>query len=255
MPQTMALKLHNELKYFRTILKQRGYFWDVGQLRNFFLYNQYLSPEIIKTLWQDFLHTCRDRTINKCVDLYVNIPFCISKCCYCIYPSRIFKNSGDIDRYVEYLIENIDFYAPIFKNFTFRNLYVGGGTPTILNKKQMERLFARLFNKFSFAKNSQKTTECNPHSSEKLKFAILRTFGFNRISFGVQSLNAKALELNKRSYQEYWKIKESILLAKKVGFKDINVDLIVGLAGDTLDHFSKSFLKIAMLEPDRISGE
>ncbi|MFH1691994.1 MAG: radical SAM protein [Candidatus Omnitrophota bacterium] len=250
--QITASKLKDEVKYFRMILKQHGYFWDVGQLRNNFLYNRTLNPETVKKLWQDFLNLSQGGGLNRCVDIYVHIPFCSSKCCYCMYPSRILENSKDIDRYVDYLIENMDYYALTFKNFTFRNLYVGGGTPTILDKKQMERLFSHLFNKFSFVKNSQKTTECNPHSSQEPKFTTLRKFGFNRISFGVQSLNPRVLHLHKRSYQEYQQIKRSILLARKVGFKDINVDLMVGLAGDSLDHFRQSFLKIAMLEPDNI---
>ncbi|MDI6759045.1 MAG: radical SAM protein, partial [Candidatus Omnitrophota bacterium] len=127
-----------------------------------------------------------------------------------------------------------------------------GGTPSILTSRQLDKVLTNLFRHFSFYSDSQKTSECNPHSTRGLKLHLLRRFGFNRISFGVQTLNTRVLRIHKRDYYDYKSIKKAIMLAKKIGFKDINIDLIAGLAGDTLEHFARSFSEIAKLDPYNI---
>jgi len=245
--------LKRKVNFFEGILKSRGYFYDINQLCNFFSYSKFYSPEDIKVYWSRLMAGSRNKnsTIPP-INYYINIPYCYSKCAFCMYPSWPLDNRKTLDSYVDYLIKNMNFYSPTFKGLKFRNLYVGGGTPNILNEAQQEKVFSTLFKYFSFTGNGQRTFECNPHTVRTETLHLLRRFGFNRISFGVQSLNTGVLMLNKRDYQKYGAISKTLRLAKKIGFRDINVDLMVGLAGDSLEGFTKSFCGIARLKPCNI---
>jgi len=245
--------LKRQVYHFQDLLRQNGYFYDVNQLHAFFRYTQAYSPRAVKNYWEVFVgdHQVDDKT-SPGVDFYIHIPFCRSRCAYCQYPSWPFKNSKQLDEYVDYLLESMSFFHDTFSKVTFRNLYMGGGTPSILNGKQMKRLLSGLFKYFSFYDDSQKTSECNPHSVRKSTFSLLRDFGFSRVSLGVQSLSPKTLKMNKREYQRLENIKKVITLARKSGLKDINIDLIIGLAGDKLSSFARSFGETAKLKPANI---
>lgn len=246
--------LENEVNYFKNILKQRGFFYDINHLHSLlFKYNRFYTPSEIKNYWERFFkfHNDNGMIINK-IDFYIHIPFCRSKCIYCVYPSWEVKSRKHLNRYIDFLIEEMRFFCKTFSHIKFRNIYMGGGTPSILSSAQLNRLLVNLFKYFSFRTNGQRTSECNPHTVMNTKFDLLRHFGFNSVSFGVQSLNARALRINKREYQEYGSIKKAIILAKRSGFKDINIDLIAGLAGDNPDYFAKSFSLMAQLQPYNI---
>lgn len=239
-----------QLGRFEKLLLDRGYFYDVNQLHNYFSYNNTYSPLVVRKYWQKFIESSRQPGI--CVDAYIHIPFCCSKCAYCLFPSWEGQKRKNISRYVDYLIDNIEYFSLTFNGVQLRNLYIGGGTPSILHVSQMRKVMENLFKYFSFQENGQRTVECNPHSAQDSKFFLLKEHGFNRLSFGVQSLNRRALKLNKRNYQDYREIKKAILEAKKAGFKDINIDLIAGLAGDSLAGFERSFSRMAELKPGNI---
>jgi len=252
MNKDTVIDLRKKVIFFKNILKQHGYFYDVNQLHTFFKYFQSYSPVVVKDYWEDFIEYSQNKPVIRNIDFYIHIPFCRSKCNYCLFPSWLSKDRRQIDQYVDYLVENMRFFSKTFRQIKFRNLYIGGGTPSILSERQLNKVLTNLFQYFSFCKNSQKTSEGNPHSTKGSKFNLLRRYGFNRVSFGVQTLNIKALKINKRDYQQREEIKRAILLAKKAGFRDINIDLIVGLAGDTLDHFERTFSEMAKLKPYNI---
>ncbi|MDP1852657.1 MAG: radical SAM protein [Candidatus Omnitrophota bacterium] len=244
--------LRNEVSYFENILRRRDYFYDINQLHTYSDYNRQISPRLIKDYWAKFIQYAKNKN-NPCdIDFYIHIPFCQSKCVYCSYPSQTARDRREIDRYVDYLIENMCFFSDTFSQIKFRNLYVGGGTPSILNSKQLDKVLTNLFRYFSFCGDSQKTAECNPGSTRNSRLSLLKHFGFNRVSFGVQTLNAKVLKIHKRDYQDYASIKKAIGLVKENGFRDISVDLIAGLAGDSPNGFTKSFSEIAKLRPYNI---
>lgn len=234
---------------FRKILYQRDYNWEFNQLHTYFSYNQNWTPEEIKRNWDKFINT---KTINEIFDLYIDIPFCRSKCSYCMYQSWIYKNKKQTDDYIDYLIDEMEFFKKTFQRVKFHRLFIGGGTPNILSKVQFNKLFKYLFKYFSFTNNAIKTIECNPDITTKTQLHLFKQFGFNKINLGVQSLNSKCLSVNKRSYQTLKSVENAIRLSKKEGFEYINVDLIVGLAGDTLDDFAKTFVKVTKLEPATI---
>lgn len=252
-PAGLLASLKKQVDIFSGILKNKGYFYDINQLHLLFRYSRKFSSETVREKWGSFLRFRNNgRPGHNAVDFYIHIPFCRSKCAYCLFPSWKLEGPEVLDRYVGFLIDEMHFFSRTFSHIKFRNLYIGGGTPSILSNAQLNKILSNLFKYFSFEEDGQRTSECNPHSAKNENFHTLRKFGFNRISFGVQSLNMKALKVNKRQYQNYARIRRSVALARKSGFKDINIDLIAGLAGDDLNNFKRSFSRIAQLRPYNI---
>ncbi|MFC1752946.1 radical SAM protein [Thermoproteota archaeon] len=245
--------LAKDLHKFKDILRKQGYAWDINNLNSLFVNNETFNSLEIRNYWKKFLkHHKKNKVIINNIDCYINIPFCSSKCAYCLFPSWICTDEKQLKDYVGNLIEYMQFFSNTFKDIRFRNLYIGGGTPNILSKNLLNKLLSALFNNFSFNKSGQKTCEINPHNIDPSKFTILREFGLNRVSVGVQTLNTKALKINKRDYQTSENITNTVILAKKAGFKDINTDLIAGLVGDSLMNFKNNLESIMKLEPYNI---
>ncbi|MBU4421561.1 MAG: radical SAM protein [Elusimicrobia bacterium] len=227
-----------------------------GYRHNFFLTDFYSvgiatkelyfkAPEI-KRSWQKHLENKNND--KHFAQLYIGTPYCASKCSYCMY----FKEIGAPKRIEEYknnLIASINYFSDVLKNITFDNIYFGGGTPSLFSEKQLQEICHVLKNKIHFKTTGERTCECNPSSATLEKLKTLKKAGFNRVSFGVQSLNKKVLKDINRDYQNFSMVKESILGAKKAGIKYINVDLMLGLYNDTPLSFIDAFKKIISLKP------
>ena len=236
---------------FAGVLAENGYFWDVNKLRDRFKYDTVFSPLEIKRRWGEFFKKSEARGPVP-VDFYLHIPFCVSRCEYCLYFRSKFPSAEKTEAYINGLVRQLEYFAPVFRGREFRHLYIGGGTPSVLGDKQLGKLLSAVFRNFSFSPGGQRTMEANPHTSRASCFGLLRGFGFNRVSFGVQSLNPAVLRANKRNYQSEDRIVEALKLAGAAGFEDINADLIAGLAGDTAAGFLYSFARLAKLAPNNI---
>ena len=153
--------------------------------------------------------------------LYVHIPFCSHICAYCDF-NKFFYDEIQADQYIDALIQEIDEY----KIKKVSSIYVGGGTPTSLNLKQLEKLLIRL----SQIENTSGSFafEGNPENLTEEKIILLKKYGVNRVSLGVQSFNEKYLKLMKRKHtnQEVFNV---VNLLIKHDITDINLDLIYGL--------------------------
>ena len=250
MEKIIALARRDREK-FKGVLAGNGYFWDVNTLHCRFKYDAVFSPEEIKRRWTAFLKEYGAGGAVA-VDFYIHIPFCLSRCEYCPFFRSRLPSSEKVDAYIDCLIRQFKYFSPVFKNRRFRHLYVGGGTPSILSDIQLKKLLSAVFENFSFSTGGQRTMEANPHTARASYFTLLRRFGFNRVSFGVQSLNPAALKINKRNYQSEDRIVEALGMARAAGFEDINADLIAGLAGDDAGGFLYSFARLAKLEVNSI---
>ena len=161
--------------------------------------------------------------MNK-LGIYVHIPFCESKCKYCNFISGIF--SQDIQkRYVSALIEEIKREKVETK---VASIFFGGGTPSILTAEAIGKIMHAIKENFNLAKNAEISIECNPNSVTKEKLKSYISLGFNRISFGVQSLDDEVLMLIGRVHNKAQAL-QTIKLARSVGFKNINADLLLGI--------------------------
>lgn len=184
----------------------------------------------------------------KNMSLYIHIPFCKQKCYYCDFPS--YANIDYLkEDYVDALCKEIE-----NKNITYniKSIFVGGGTPSYLNSKQLEKLLITI-NKLNLDENIEFTMEANPGTLDEEKLIVMKNCGINRISMGLQAVQNSLLKDIGRIHT-FNVFEENFKLARKVGFNNINVDLMFGLPSQTVEDWKDSLEKIASLEPEHISA-
>ena len=168
--------------------------------------------------------------------LYVHIPFCKQKCMYCDFPA--YQNLQDYyETYVYALVQEMDLWVSEHPESKFKpidTIYFGGGTPTELSIQQLQMIVDKIKSTFTITDDCHMTIESNPGEVDLQYLTKLVKLGFNRISFGVQTFDDKALTMLHRSHNGE-KAKQAVYDAKEAGFTDINIDLIYGLPRQTLE--------------------
>lgn len=168
--------------------------------------------------------------------LYVHIPFCKQKCMYCDFPA--YQNLQDYyETYVYALVQEMDLWVsehPESKSKPIDTIYFGGGTPTELSIQQLQMIVDKIKSTFTITDDCHMTIESNPGEVDSQYLTKLVKLGFNRISFGVQTFDDKALTMLHRSHNGE-KAKQAVYEAKEAGFTDINIDLIYGLPRQSLE--------------------
>ena len=185
------------------------------------------------------------------LELYVHIPFCIKKCAYCDFLSGP-ADDGKKLAYVDALVEEIRRCGD-FSAYTVTSIFFGGGTPSVLPGEWMERIMEEIREHFCMDPKAEITTEANPGTVDPEKLNSYRRAGFNRISFGCQSADDQ--ELKRLGRIHTWEqFLESYNMARKAGFRNINVDLMSGLPGQSLTSWEETLKKVAALETEHISA-
>ncbi len=184
------------------------------------------------------------------VGIYIHIPFCKQKCFYCDFVSYCDKTKF-IDRYIDCLKKEIE--SKSNKNdIVIDTIYIGGGTPSVIDGKLIMEVLENIKENFNIEKEAEITIEVNPGTVDEEKLKLYKEGGINRISIGLQSVNNTLLKMLGRihTYEEFL---ECFNLARSVGFKNINVDLMLGLPSQTLEDIDESIERIINLEPEHIS--
>lgn len=180
--------------------------------------------------------------------LYIHIPFCKRKCNYCDFASFAGQEQ-QVDSYLGALAHE----AVLYKETGCNTLYVGGGTPSILNDGQLHRLEKIIRKNFRpVIQFEESTFEANPESITPAKLTTLRTLGFNRLSIGLQSFNEDELKTLGRIHTAQ-QFLQAYQAARQSGFENINVDLMAGLPGQTLSSFTDSLHRVLELRPEHLS--
>ena len=186
--------------------------------------------------------------------LYVHIPFCKQKCMYCDFPA--YQNLQDYyETYVYALVQEIDLWVsehPESKERSIDTIYFGGGTPTELSIQQLQMIIDKIKSTFTIDENCHMTIESNPGEVDLQYLTKLVKLGFNRISFGVQTFDDKALTMLHRSHDGEKAI-QAVYDAKEAGFTDINIDLIYGLPRQTLEDIQHNLNIVKDLPINHIS--
>ena len=187
---------------------------------------------------------------DKKFRLYVHIPFCIKKCAYCDFLSWSDSQKNQ-ELYAQALCREIGAYRGKFPREA-SSLFLGGGTPSILEPKLLENIMDSLYGAFSFSENPEMSIEANPGTVTQEKLRAYRGMGLNRISFGLQSTDNRELkELGRiHTYEEFL---ESYVWARQAGFANINVDLMSGIPGQTVKSWRRNLSRTLALEPEHIS--
>lgn len=181
--------------------------------------------------------------------IYVHIPFCESKCIYCDFASFVCAKEIK-EKYFKALKNEINDFS---KEGVVSSIYFGGGTPSCVNAKKITDILKLIKKKFVISENCEITIECNPNSASFFKLSAYRRSGFNRVSFGVQSLKNEALKFLGRAHTASQAIR-AVLNAQKAGFKNISVDFLIGLPNQKIEDLTDEALTMINLNVSHISA-
>lgn len=200
--------------------------------------------------------------------VYLHIPFCKSRCSYCDFATEVFRNEGVVERYVDALCAEISSASPrVHANYPFDmgssarddvpvsaidTIYFGGGTPSLLEPKQVERILKSVMSVFPVASDAEITMEMNPATVTPEKLAAFRELGVNRASFGVQTFNNRDLKLLARGHDAS-DARNTFEMLRSAGFCNISFDLIAGLPGQTLKDWSQNLDEAIAMQPEHLS--
>lgn len=184
---------------------------------------------------------------DKEIGVYVHIPFCKRKCYYCDFISFCEKDELQ-EKYINTVIQEIEDFFNLNKNVKIKTIYIGGGTPSFIDGKYIEKIM-NTFNKEGVV---EATIEVNPGSASLKKLKKYKECGINRLSIGLQSTEDRLLKKIGRIHN-YNDFLATYNLAREVGFDNINVDLMIGLPGQTIEDVKSSLNKVINLNPSHIS--
>ena len=186
------------------------------------------------------------------IGLYVHVPFCVSRCAYCAFNSEPLAGR-DPAPYVDGLILDAKIARErLSRDTVFDTVFIGGGTPTILPGRELARLFTGVRKNLAIAPDAEITVEANPNRADRDTFALLRELGANRISIGVQSFDNAVLEKSGRSHSAD-DAAAAVEAARQAGFKNLGLDLIRGLPGESPESFRAGLETALSLAPEHIS--
>jgi oxygen-independent coproporphyrinogen-3 oxidase len=187
-------------------------------------------------------------SVEPISSLYVHVPFCAHKCAYCAFYSEA-SNGEIISRYVRALLCELELVAADLRP---RTIFFGGGTPSLLNLRQWEQILQTM-ERLQLTGTAEWTVECNPATVSLDKARLLRAYGVNRISMGVQSLNEDLLDRLGRIHSREMVFKSFDIL-RAAGFDNINLDLMFAIPGQTMEVWRETLIEAMALGSEHLSS-
>lgn len=188
------------------------------------------------------------------ISLYIGIPFCPTRCLYCsfaAYPLAQYKNR--VDEYLDALFRELEFLAEYSRAFTLKNIYIGGGTPTSLDEGQFARLLEKVEELFHPSAEMEYTVEAGrPDTITREKLRRMKEYGVNRISINPQTMNEETLRRVGRMH-DVEDIRRVFREAREEGHGNINMDIILGLPGETPADVAHTLREMEALAPDNLT--
>ncbi|MGB6045521.1 MAG: coproporphyrinogen-III oxidase family protein [Pirellulales bacterium] len=186
--------------------------------------------------------------------LYLHVPFCRKRCKFCYFKVFTERNANEVEEYLAALSTEIELVSklPVMGGRPFRFVYFGGGTPSFLSAKQLMGLVDRLKANVDWDQAEEVTFECEPGTLSESKLQAIKEMGVTRLSLGVENFNDKVLEENGRAHlsPEIYKSWDWI---QKIGFYNVNVDLISGMVGESWDNWKDNIRRTIELSPDSVT--
>ncbi len=206
------------------------------------------------TIARKELDILREIDYKNGYSLYIGIPFCPTRCLYCSFTAySVTAYEKQVDAYLDALFKEIQFAAKGHIGKKLTTIYIGGGTPTSLNEKQLKRLLIEVTTKLDFTHVKEFTVEAGrPDSITREKLELLKEFGVNRISINPQTMNLRTLEIIGRKHTVE-QIVEAFRMAREVGHTNINMDLIIGLPGEDVAEVAYTLAEIKKLKPESVT--
>ncbi len=191
--------------------------------------------------------------VNKASHIYIHIPFCARKCNYCDFISYPEQSPEVMAIYCRRLEEEMELAAGTWQPGPAVTVFLGGGTPTILPTGLLERILVAVERNFDRQPGAEVSVEANPGTITLEKLRVLRSAGVNRLSLGVQSFDDRLLKAMGRIHR-HRDIYQAYHLARRVGFANINLDLIFGLPGQTLENWQATLREALALQPEHLAA-
>jgi len=184
--------------------------------------------------------------------LYIHIPFCQSLCLYCDFYSKV-GSAAEIERFLPAAGKEAEINGAQYPDYRYNTVFLGGGTPSILESNQIEKLFESLRRALIISDNAEITIECNPSSLSRELLNAYKSIGITRVSLGVQSFNDMHLKRLGRAHSSSEAV-AAFELARRGGFDNISIDLIYGLPDQTIAEWSEDIEQAVKLCPEHISA-
>ena len=184
--------------------------------------------------------------------IYIHVPFCRSKCEYCDFYSLTTKEDHIMEDYLEAICAHIRETGPLAPGYRVDTVYFGGGTPSFFGADGMATILTAVRRSFDVADDAEITFEANPDSVSDKLLRRLRGEGFNRVSLGIQCDDDEILKKIGRPHN-YAQAVAAVQRIRKAGFRNLSLDLIYGLPGQTLRSWQETVQRVMMLSPDHIS--
>lgn len=187
------------------------------------------------------------------LSLYVHLPWCVRKCPYCDFNSHEVRSLESRETaYVDALVRDLEFSLPAIWGRPVNSIFIGGGTPSLFSPEALNRLLQALQARLNFYPDIEITLEANPGTAEAGRFREFRESGINRLSIGVQSFNDEHLKKLGRIHDSH-EAAAAIGMAKEAGFEDMNIDIMYGLPGQTIENALEDLQKAVEKAPVHIS--
>lgn len=211
------------------------------------------SREAMKTIWGVGLEDARTGDRVRGLSIYLHLPFCRSLCWYCGCNKVITRDAAAADEYLDYLEKEMDLWLQRMEsNRPVRQIHFGGGTPTFLSPRQLNRLGRMLHRRFVINDETEFSVEIDPRHCDPDRVVSLAEMGCNRASLGVQDLDPDVQQAIHR-IQPFEMTQKSISLLRNAGIHGVNLDLIYGLPRQNRDSFMQTIERVMTLQPDRLA--
>ena len=186
--------------------------------------------------------------------LYLHIPFCRKRCKFCYFKVFTDKNAENVERYLAALSREIELVSrlPVMGDRPFRFVYFGGGTPSYLSSRQLNRLVDRLRANIDWSLAEEVTFECEPGTLSEAKVGTLREIGVTRLSLGVEHFDDDILRINGRAHESP-EIDRAWPWIQSAGFDNVNIDLIAGMMGETWDKWRETVDRALAMDADSVT--
>ncbi|NLJ71462.1 MAG: coproporphyrinogen dehydrogenase HemZ [Syntrophomonadaceae bacterium] len=231
-----------------------------NDIKTILVNDYYLQPEkadlLIEVANNNHTHLISHKEENKLVSIYIGIPYCPSRCYYCSFPGAVLRNyASDITPYLKVLFAEIKSWGEFLKAYGIRvlTIYVGGGTPTVLNEKDLVSLL-QVINDYLISDTTiEFTLEAGRADTINYrKLNIIKNGGVNRICINPQTMQDETLQLIGRQHSAQEVIK-AVELARVVGFNTINLDVIIGLFAEGEAAYINTLERVLALQPENIT--
>jgi len=192
------------------------------------------------------------KKLDNDLSLYIHIPFCVKKCLYCDFPS--YSGCENIfDDYTLKLVEELKEGSRIYEGKKIKSVFVGGGTPTVLSGRNLGKIMDTVLNRFDVDSSAEITCEANPGTLDEIKLKDMYSMNINRLSMGLQAWQDRLLKVLGRIHNRETFVND-VKLAKEIGFKNINCDIMFALPTQTMDDWQQTLENVIKLDIQHISA-